>query len=241
MLYCQNESWGICSLNRLLRSVDADENRFRFYRVALEVSISGDLHLIKQWGRLGLWMRERRCPIAAGSALAKADKLVQDKIDRGYVECSPDDLEPDIGESRLQMARRQSKRIRRAEKQINVIVLPQRVPGYPCRPGDLFWRSSGEVSDASPCEGNITIPFRRRRRDWTKPDAVPLGAFLHHDQVLLNLNRLLFREGILTVGDFIRAPVGVLIWALGDIEAVNRVQTALQASEVSNKPLSNAN
>lgn len=73
---------------KILISINPSQNRQRFYRVAIEPTLLGEVCLTRSWGRIG-GAEERLAPVIFGdwdAAIAAAGKVVKKKLKRGYVE-----------------------------------------------------------------------------------------------------------------------------------------------------------
>lgn len=70
-----------------LTSVNPSANRARFYRVAVEPTLLGDVCVTRSWGRIG-GAEQRLAPLPVGdmdTAEMLAGKIVREKLKRGYV------------------------------------------------------------------------------------------------------------------------------------------------------------
>lgn len=75
-------------MSHLLFSIDITHNRKRFYRVAVEPTLLGEVCLTRSWGRIG-GTEKRLAPRVFEdweSAIKAAGKIVARKARRGYVE-----------------------------------------------------------------------------------------------------------------------------------------------------------
>lgn len=73
---------------KLLLSIDSTRNRARFYCDAVEATLLGDVCVTRCWGRIG-GARQQLAPVPfadVGAALVEAEKVVSEKMKRGYVE-----------------------------------------------------------------------------------------------------------------------------------------------------------
>lgn len=71
-----------------LVSINPSANRRRFYRVAVEPTLLGDVCVTRSWGRIG-GAEQRLAPLPVsdvGTAEKLAGKIVREKKRRGYVE-----------------------------------------------------------------------------------------------------------------------------------------------------------
>lgn len=70
---------------RFLRRIDPSRNMARFYVLALQPTLFGEVSLVRNWGRIGTMGRQKielfEC---AGSAEAALSKLAARKVKRGY-------------------------------------------------------------------------------------------------------------------------------------------------------------
>lgn len=71
----------------LLSRVDPARNMARYYRVAIEPTLFGWSAVVRDWGRVGRSTR-RRLDLYddASQAVAAAERLLRQKLRRGYVE-----------------------------------------------------------------------------------------------------------------------------------------------------------
>ena len=73
---------------KILISIDPSANRNRFYRVAVEPTLLGDVCVTRSWGRIG-GAEQRLAPLPVGDVSKGemlASRIVREKLKRGYVE-----------------------------------------------------------------------------------------------------------------------------------------------------------
>ena len=204
-----------------LKSVEPVVNRFRFYEIELEQSLLGDWHLIKRWGRMGVWMQTKRAPVSFDDGWAAMLDAVRDKQKRGYAQCVGSDWDVEASDLRISALKHHvSSRLAGGQGRWETadLLLSGR-----CVPANDVELSSENVV-AFPARATANKPDAER--DVTVLDTY-LGELFFDDDCMFEVGRKLYSCGIATVRDFDTASIDELCFALGDIEAGARTRTFL--------------
>lgn len=212
-----------------MRSVEPALNRFRFYEISAEPSLLGDWHIVRAWGRLGVWRKALRRPTTQAQAYTLAARIVQLKTRRGYALCSASDWDVDAHASRIRHATALVARRALVSVSPKVDLTIAAKAGYPCADGDIFWRRPAPPA-AEPAAGDTAKIFAFPGSNIATPAVsleirnMFLGELLFDDDELLDLGRNLFWRGISTVGEFLGATDDQLLFAVGSADRLDKLR-----------------